>query len=239
MASTCWPRRAHRYSLSKLERSWALAPAPEHTLGFRYVTFYSEIRNPQVNVYRKDADDKFVLDANGAPIVESVITGSDLIGREVRQGERIAEVKDFHTHDDHLHFELRYPFANNGNKKSETLAVDPTWALYAWEKKMYRENDAGARHIGPTRISELSEIVRGRLIRFLRVRLQGIDRNVYFPLGGMEDEDRSMVETLRSAFFAGKSVELTWRESLFFNQIEFRFDSDNKIAIAVEARVVG
>lgn len=209
----------------------------EHTEGFRFITAYSEIRNPHLTIYQKDADGNFVLDGNGRPVVDRVLSGRDMIDQVVRQGERIAEVKDFSSRDDHLHFELRYPFDNTGDSRRVSLAVDPTWALYAWEKKMYR-NDAGTRRvIAATRIQELNEVVLGRLLRFLTIRVQGINRPLYFPLGRMDDEDRSLVETLRLAFFHGRPVELVWRDSLFFNQIEFLFDSDNKIPILVEARV--
>lgn len=209
----------------------------EHTEGFRFISAYSEIRNPRLTVYRKDANGNFVLDNNSRPVVDRVLSGRDMINQVVRQGERIAEVKDFGSRDDHLHLELRYPFANSGDNRSVSMAVDPTWALYAWEKKLYR-NDAGTRRVVPaTRIQELNEVVLGRLLRFLTIRVQSVNRPLYFPLGHMDDEDRSLVETLRLAFFHSRSVELVWRDSLFFNQIEFMFDSDNTIPILVEAHV--
>ena len=69
--------------------------------------------------------------------------------------------------------------------------------------------------------------------------MERFDRYVYFPLGHMEDEDRSLTETLRAAFFHRHQVEIVWRESLFFNQIEFMFDQDDKIPILAEVRVLG
>lgn len=88
-----------------------------------------------------------------------------------------------------------------------------------------------------TTIANESPTVLGRLQRFLTIGVQSVNRPLYFPLGHMDDEDRSLVETLRLAFFNARSVELVWRDSLFFNQIEFMFDSDNKIPILVEVHV--
>lgn len=209
----------------------------EHTEGFRFVTAYSEIRNPSLTLYRKDSDGEVIVDGDKKPTIDRVVTGDDMVDQVVRQGERIAEVKDYSSKDDHLHFEIRYPFANPGSKRSESLSVDPTGALYAWEKKMYR-NDAGTRHVVPaTRIQELNEIVCARMLRFLTVRVTGVNRPIYFPLGHMDDEDKSLVETLRTAFFSCKQVELVWRDSLFFNQLENMYDSDNKIPILTEVHV--
>jgi hypothetical protein len=211
----------------------------EHKQGFRYISFYSELQNPRLRIFERDDDDNVVREANGKPVTRRVFEGEAMVGQTVEQGDRIAEVRDFSSHDDHLHFEIRYPFAQTGRSKSVTLQVDPTWALYAWEKKMYRNNDE-TRHVERTeRIQEISEVISGRMLRFLRIRVQEVDRNIYFPLGHMEDEDRSLVDTLRSAFFFGRPVELVWRESLFFNQIEFNYDQNDKIAILAEVKVIG
>lgn len=209
----------------------------EHTQGFRYITFYSEIRNPRLIIFQRDGAGNIEREANGKPIRRSVFEGEAMEGQSVVQGDRIAETKDFSNDEDHLHFEIRYPFEQTGNSKSQTLAVDPTWALYAWEKKRYLNNDTRSNLTSPTLIQEFSEIVRGRLLRFLCIRVQGFDRNIYFPLGHMEDEDRSMVETLRWAFFHHQPLDLVWRDSLFFNQIEFPIDSNEKVPVLVEAKV--
>jgi murein DD-endopeptidase MepM/ murein hydrolase activator NlpD len=126
----------------------------EHVEGFRYVTVYSEVRNTKLTIFRRDRDDNIVRDASGTPIVDNVLNGSDMIGQVVAQGERIAEVKDFDSRDDHLHFEVRYPFEQTGNDRGHTLCVDPTWALYAWEKKMYHNDRATRNELRADRIEE-------------------------------------------------------------------------------------
>ena len=210
----------------------------EHTQGFRFVTVYSELQNPQLTIFRRNSDDSIARSNDGAPIVDQAFTVADMIGQEVIQGQRIAEVGDFTSRDDHLHFELRYPFEQAGNDRGHTLAVDPTWALYAWEKKRYLNDRAPRNEVRADRIEELNEIVRGRLLRFLCIRVTGLNRNIYFPLGHMEDEDRVLLETLRWAFFHSRRVELVWRESLFFNQIEFLFNQNDKVPILAEVRVL-
>lgn len=186
----------------------------EHTRGFRYFTFYQHLQN-------------------------ITVSPSQLVA----QGERIAEVGIFTARDTHLHFELRYPFDRTtpdyANSLPISLPVDPTWALYEWEKKRY-SNDGISRHeVRAGRISEINEIVRGRLLRFLRIRVQQFNRNLYYPLGPLADEGRFFVDTLRSAFFHQGEVELVWRDSLFFNQIEFMYDQDDKIPVLAEIRVMG
>jgi len=209
----------------------------EHTKGFRFTTFYSEVRN--IGLIRK-VDGVIALDINAEPQI--IHRGTDIRGCIVQQGDRIAEIKDFNAEtdpsEDQLHFEIRYPFSQTGGRKRETFAVDPTWALYAWEKRAYT-GGATARHVvSGTRIQELNEIVRHRTLRFLSIRAMDFDRTIYFPLGHLDDADKSLIETLRWAFFHSRQVDLVWRESLFFNQIEFNFDQDDKIPILVEVSVM-
>jgi murein DD-endopeptidase MepM/ murein hydrolase activator NlpD len=104
----------------------------EHTKGFRYLTFYQHLQNVSV-----------------AP------------AQSLDQGERIGEVGDFNARDDHLHFEIRYPFGSTPSDRRNSLPVDPTWALYAWEKKRYRNDDATRRVVAADPIIEINEIVRG------------------------------------------------------------------------------
>lgn len=211
----------------------------EHTRGFRYVTFYSEIRNPQLIIYRRDDDDNIARDRDtGRPIRLSVFTGTAMVGQSVVQGDRIAETKEFSNDEDQLHFEIRYPFEQAGHNKASTTAVDPTWALYAWEKNRYLNNNTQAQVESGTRIDEFDEIVRGRMLRFLRIHTMDARRAYYFPLGHMDDADRSLVETLRLAFFHGKRVDLRWRDSLFFNQLEYRLGNEGKVPIIVEVKVL-
>lgn len=182
----------------------------EHTRGFRYLTFYQHLQNITVSP-----------------------------SQPVAQGERIAEVGTFTARDTHLHFELRYPFDRTTPDYANSLPIDPTWALYEWEKKRYSNNDTTRNEVRAGKISELNEIVRGRLLRFLRVRVQQFNRNLYYPIGPLSDEGQSFIDTLRSAFFHQREVELVWRDCLFFNQIEFLFDQDDKIPVLAEVRVLG
>lgn len=181
----------------------------EHTRGFRYFTYYQHLQNICVHATQ--------------PVV---------------QGEHIAEVGTFTARDTHLHFEIRYPFDRTVADYANSLPVDPTWALYEWEKRRYRNDDVTRHEVRANRVSELNEIIRGRLLRFLCVRVQQFNRNIYYPLGHLEDEGRSLVETLRSAFIHQRQVELVWRDSLFFNQIEFLFDQDDKVPVLAEVRVL-
>lgn len=181
----------------------------EHTRGFRYFTFYQHVQN--------------------------IVVG---VGQPIDQGERIAEVGTFTARDTHLHFEIRYPFDRTSSDYANSLPVNPMWALYEWEKKQYRNDDTTRHEVGADRIAELNEIIRGRLLRFLRVQVQQFNRNIYFPLGHLEDEDRLLVETLRLAFFHQRQIELVWRDCLFFNQIEFMFNQDDKIPVLAEVRVI-
>lgn len=181
----------------------------EHTRGFRYFTFYQHLQNILVTAR------------------QSVV-----------QGERIAEVGAFTARDTHLHFEIRYSFDRTVADYANSLPVNPTWALYEWEKKRYRNDETTRHELRADRVSELNEIIRGRLLRFLRVRVQQFNRNIYYPLGHLEDEGRSLVETLRLAFIHQRPVELVLRDSLFFNQIEFLFNQDDKISVLAEVRVM-
>ena len=210
----------------------------EHTLGMRYLTFYQHLQNVRLTVFRRNRDDSIVRDSSGAPIIDNVFSGVDAIGRPVVQGERVAEVGNFSARDDHLHFEIRYPLDLPAKSRANTLPVDPTWALYAWEKRRYRNDDATRFVVSAGRITELDEIIRGRLLRFLRVRAENFNRSIYLPVGHIDEEDRSLVETARWAFFHRFQVELAWRDSLFFNQIEFLFSQNEKIPILAELRVI-
>lgn len=196
----------------------------EHTAGFRYLTCYREIEEPVLIRWKRDADDNLVFDEN--------IFAADMEGETVAQGERIARVKDFKSGPDHLHFEVRYPFGRDGQSRSDTLAVDPTWALYAWEKKLQETFT-----IESARIISLREMVRQGHLRFLVVNIEESERNFYFHLNDMGYAGKSLVETLRTAFFAGYPVTLTWGESLFFNQIEYGPERDDKIAMLTGVQV--
>ena len=180
----------------------------EHTKGFHYLTYYQHLQNIKV-----------------------------IVDQRVTQGTPIAEVGPFTASDSHLHFEIRYPFDRPVASYENSLPVDPTWALYEWEKKRYRNDDSSRKVLTPEPISEFGEIIRGRLLRFLRIRVPQFGRNLYYPLDNLTEEGRSLVETLRMAFLSGRRVEIAWRDSLFFNQIEFLFNQNDKVPIIAEVRV--
>jgi len=182
----------------------------EHTKGFRYVTFYSHLQN--INV---------------------------AVGETVKQGALIAEIGLFAASDKHLHFEIGYPFRKNPMNSRNTLRVDPTWALYEWERKRYT-NDSTSRNVisvNPKDFLEFSEITRGRMLRFVKIKIKNVSRNIYFPVEETEPHDLQMVETLRMAFVNNIKTEIVWRESLFFNQIEYNFKVNTKIAILAEVKL--
>lgn len=183
----------------------------EHTKGFRYSTYYSHLQNIKV-----------------------------IKGQTVKQGEQIAEVGDFTASDKHLHFEICYPFDRNTTNNSSTLRVDPTWALYEWEKKRYT-NDVTSRNtitVDANNFKEFSEIVRGRLLRFIKIKIQNVNHDIYLPFNENDHHDKFMAETLRTLFINKGKAEITWRESLFFNQLEHNHNKNDKVAILVEVKLV-
>ena len=84
-----------------------------HDVGFRFLTFYQHLQNKTVQA-----------------------------GAAVNAGQQIAEVGDFpNSTEDHLHFEIRYPFDAANPSYESSLAVDPTMVLYQWEEKTYQNDD--------------------------------------------------------------------------------------------------
>lgn len=182
----------------------------EHLKGFRYSTFYSHLQNIKVRV-----------------------------GETVKQGEEIAELGAFAASDKHLHFEISYPYERPSTNNKNTLRVDPTWALYEWEKKRFTNDNSSrtVKKVLPDEFLEFSEVVRGRLLRFIKIKVKGVNQNIYLPFDETDPQVMFMAETLRMAFINKMVLELTWRDSLFFNQIEYNFNQNNKIAVLVETKL--
>ena len=152
------------------------------------------------------------------------------VGQSVRSGQKIGTVQKFiGTLPTHLHFELRrvintplnavtgFTIPNPPNSlRAVSTAIDPTRQLYDWEIKRFK-NDAEARQgnvTGPARIAHIEEIVRGRLLRLFKVRLENQD--FFIPMYEPTEAEKSMVQTLRAAAISKTKVRIVSRDSLFF-----------------------
>lgn len=181
-----------------------------HDDGFRYLTFYSHLRNVVVAA-----------------------------GDAVAAGQRIAEVGDFDgSLEDHLHFEVRYPFDNPGASRALSLPIDPTMALYQWEERSYQnDDDARAGHIfDRVKIRSVEEVRRARLLRFLLVNVEGEPRDLFVPLDYDTPFTRSTVDSLKHALAGRKAVRIVWRDSLFFKNIQ---STHAMASIVAEVKVYG
>lgn len=179
-----------------------------HDHGFRYLTFYQHLRN-------------------------KVVQNGDV----VTAGQRIAEVGDFqNSTEDHLHFEIRYPFGSANTTYAESLPIDPTMALFNWEEKSY-QNDEEVRegHIfDNVLITSLDVVRRGRLLRFLVANVEGNSRDLFVPLHELSPFYQEIVDCVKQAFFAKYKVRIVWRDSLFFKGIQ---SSQRLTSIIAEVKV--
>jgi Peptidase family M23 len=175
-----------------------------HNHGFRYLTFYQHLQNKTVTV--------------GNPVVA---------------GQRIAEVGDFPgSTEDHLHFEIRYPFDAVNTTYNESIPVDPTMVLYNWEEKNY-QNDSAVRqgHIfDNVLISNIEVVRRNRLLSFLLVSVEGQARDLYVPLNDQSPLTQEIISSLKQAFFSKCKVRIVWRDSLYFRGIQSTLSSASIIA---------
>ena len=179
-----------------------------HDVGFRFLTFYQHLQNKTVQA-----------------------------GAAVNAGQQIAEVGDFpNSTEDHLHFEIRYPFDAANPSYESSLAVDPTMVLYQWEEKTYQNDDQVRRGhlLDNLDIRSIEEVWRARLLRFFIINLDGDTRDLFVPLHGARPSDVQLVETLRSAFLGGKKVRILWRESQFFKGIQAAY---TRASVIAEAKV--
>lgn len=144
------------------------------------------------------------------------------VNESVSAGQRIAEVAPRDV-DPHLHFELHQLIdVSIAGPNGGSLPLDPTRALYEWEKKRFK-NDAGSRHLPdnpPQReIVRLEEIVRDRMLSFLFIRLEGVEDHLYLPLYKASADELRLREMLMNAFFHNRSVRVVWRKSLFWGEV--------------------
>ena len=185
---------------SSLQREVALSGGSNtsvrisHDHGFRYLTFYQHLQSKAVQN-----------------------------GDAVAAGQKIAEVGDFpDSREDHLHFEIRYPFASANTTYANSLPVDPTMVLFNWEEKSY-QNDAEARegHIfDDVLITNLEVVRRSRLLRFLLANVAGQSRDLFIPLHDPSPFIQDIVDCVKQAFFCRYKVRIVWRDSLFFKGIQ-------------------
>lgn len=178
-----------------------------HDYGFKFLTFYQHLQNISVGL------------------------------EDVLSGQKIGVVEDrANSNEDHLHFEIRLPFENTSPTYNTSLPVDPTWAMYNWENITYQNGKDVRTDWDGVQIENLEEIVRSRLLHFLKLYISGQSRPVYIPIQTDLPENKSLIDTLKTAFFQQSKLRITWRESLFFAGIESNFDT---AAIVVETKVYG
>jgi len=156
-------------------------------------------------------------------------------GDPVTTGQQIGEVAN--SSEDHLHFEIRYPFDISSPSRDNSLPIDPTNALYQWEVKTFQNDEAVRRgHIfDNVSITNVEEVWRARLLRLLLVNISGNSRDLFLPFIDSSPANLSMVETLKLAFFHSKKVRIVWRESLFFSKIQ---SAHEKASIIAEVKVI-
>ena len=162
-----------------------------HEHGFRYLTFYQHMRNKR-------------------PLAN---------GDSVAAGQYIAEVGDFSGGENHLHFEIRYPYDASSPTRTNSLPVDPTMVLYSWEERSF-QNDSAARHVETGRIANVEYVVRNRMLRFCLVQLAGVARDLWIPTQYDTSHNRCLMRSIESAFARRSEVRIVWRESQFFKNIQ-------------------
>ena len=175
-----------------------------HDYGFKFLTFYQHLQNKIVS--------------NGNRVVS---------------GQQIGEVGVWDNKEDHLHFEVRYPFDNNSPSYDHSLPINPTFAMYYWEIKTF-ENLEDRNVIDNVYISGYEEIIRARHLRFIMCNVSGKKRDLFLSIQTGLKEDDSLAETIRLSFIAKKKVRITWRKSLFFSKIQKTYEH---IAIIAEIKV--
>lgn len=138
----------------------------------------------------------------------------------VAAGQRIGDLARG-DNEQHLHFEVRYVADSTSLSTNQTLAVDSTAALYQWENRLFKNSDDRI-NVGWCQITQLSEVVRGRL-PFIDLTVMplpaGVSGSLLVPLIDQSPRNLSQIETLKQVFFQGKQVFLTCRESMFFGGV--------------------
>jgi biotin carboxyl carrier protein len=137
------------------------------------------------------------------------------VGDFVREGEPIAQVSavpEIPT----LHFELwavidRSPEGDDSFGDSDMLPIDPTRALYAWERKLTADEPLAGPQV-PLAVG----VTRINTIHFFFARFDG-EVTLHVPMyEPMTEDERVMVELLREARRRGDALELSLRHSSFW-----------------------
>lgn len=166
-----------------------------HKAGFWYLTYYQHLKN-------------------------KVVSYND----QIEAGEKIGEVEL-----NHLHFEVRYlfsgvadPFNDSSYSRENSFPVDPTMLMFSWEERSYRNDDQARKgHVHDNvLIASIEEIRRDRMLRFFRLRMEGHETEIIYPLHGLDDYGREMIRSAKCAFFRQKKVSVLWRDSLFFRWVQ-------------------
>lgn len=181
-----------------------------HDFGFKFLTFYQHLQN------------------------KVIIPADNNCNIFVSSGQQIAEVGVWDNKEDHLHFEVRYPFDNSKPNLDNSLPINSTFAMYYWEVKSFQNAAAVGQIIDNAIISNFEEVVRGRNLRFIKINVEGNRRDIFLPIQTSLFEDENLVDTIKQAFLANKKVRIVWRESLFFSKIQTLHD---KVAIIAEIKI--
>ncbi len=135
------------------------------------------------------------------------------VGDFVREGEPIAQVSAV-PETPTLHFELwaildRKDDGPPGD--SDMVPIDPTRALYAWERKLSADEPLAGPQV-PLAVG----ITRLNTIHFFFARFDA-DITLHVPMyEPMTEDERLMVELLREARRRGDALELSFRHSSFW-----------------------
>lgn len=136
-------------------------------------------------------------------------------GDFVGTGEPIAQVSAA-PDDPTLHFELwavvdRKDPGQDPPGDSDMVPVDPTRALYAWERRLVADEPLDGSQI-PLAVG----ITRINTIHFFFARFDG-EITLHVPMyEPMTDDERLIVELLREAHPRGDALELSFRHSSFW-----------------------
>jgi hypothetical protein len=137
------------------------------------------------------------------------------VGSFVREGEPIAEVSAAPA-EPHLHFELwavidRRDPGREAPGDSDMVPVDPTRALYAWERRL----DADEPLAGP-RVPVAVGVVRIDTVHFFVARFDS-EVALHVPLyEPVTEDERLVIEVLREAHRRRSAAEVAFRHSSFW-----------------------
>ena len=137
-------------------------------------------------------------------------------GDFVHEGEPIAQVSSAPS-EPHLHFELWAVIDRGGSGSGDApgdgdmVPIDPTRALYAWERLLVADEPLAAPRI-PIAVG----VTRINTIHFFFARLDD-DVTLHVPVyEPMTEDERLLVELLRDAHRRREALDLSFRSSSFW-----------------------